>query len=149
MRNQSNSTILKTRLWKKSICMFLSIVMALGTFVTMTFSNLTLSDYIDFRNLIVAEAATDSSTPLFYRYGELIGIYTVNYQDNSKLQYKIGDDGTWTDYSVPFAIPAHETTKVYAKKGTNGKATYASLSNTDKALGVYEESNIDFEILFS
>lgn len=149
MRNQSNSTILKTRLWKKSICMFLSIVMALGTFVTMTFSNLTLSDYIDFRNLIVAEAATDSSTPLFYRYGELIGIYTVNYQDNSKLQYKIGDDGTWTDYSVPFAIPAHETTKVYAKKGTNGKATYASLSNTDKALGVYEESNIDFEILYN
>lgn len=149
MRNQSNSTILKTRLWKKSICMFLSIVMALGTFVTMTFSNLTLSDYIDFRNLIVAEAATDSSTPLFYRYGELVGIYTVEYQENSQLQYKIGNDGTWTDYSVPFAIPAHETTKIYARKGTNGKATYASLSNTDKALGVYEESNIDFEILYN
>lgn len=149
MRNQNNSTIFKAKLWKKSICMFLSIVMVLGTFVTMTFGSFALSDFIDFRNLIVAEAATDSSTPLFYRYGELVGIYTVDYQENSKLQYKIGDDGTWTDYSVPFAIPAHETTKVYAKKGTNGKATYASLSNTDKALGVYEESNIDFEILYN
>lgn len=114
----------------------------------MTFGSLTLSDYIDFRNLIIAEAATDSD-PIFYRHGELVGLYTSNYQNDAEPQYKIGDDGTWKDYSVPFAIPAHKTTKIYAKTGATGKATYAALSNTDKALGVYEESNVDFEILYN
>lgn len=148
MKDVNNKSTFKPRLWKKTICLILSMLIAFGTFVSMTLDNFLLSDYIDFRNLIIAQAA-DLSTPLFYRHGELVGIYTVDYQENSKLQYKIGDDGTWSDYSVPFAIPAHETTKVYARKGTNGKATYASLSNTDKALGVYEESNIDFEILYN
>lgn len=148
MKDVNNTSTLKPRLWKKIICLILSMLMAFGTFVSITLDSFRLSDYIDFRNLIIAEAA-DLSTPLFYRHGELVGIYTVEYQENSQLQYKIGDDGTWTDYSVPFAIPAHETTKIYARKGTNGKATYASLSNTDNALGVYEESNIDFEILYN
>lgn len=148
MTRENNLINLKTK-WKKSLCILLSIVIAFGTFVTMTFGSFALSDFIDFRNLIVAEAATDSFTPLFYRYGELVGIYTVNYQDNSKLQYKIGDDGTWTDYSVPFAIPAHKTTKVYARVGTTGKITYMNLSNTDEALGVYTESNTDFSFSYN
>lgn len=149
MRKENNSTIFKTKLWKRSFCILLSAIMAFGTFTTMTFGNFALSDYIDFRNLITAEASTDSSVPIFYRHGELVGLYKLNYQDNIKLQYKIGDDGAWTDYSVPFAIPAHESTKVYARIGENGKATYATLSNTDKAIGVYEEDDIDFEILYN
>ena len=55
------------------------------------------------------------------------------------------ENGVWTDYSVPFAIPAHQTTKVYARIGTTGRITYMNFSTTDDALGVYTESNTDFE----
>lgn len=137
----------KTKLWKKVMCTFLSIIMAFGTFVTMTFANIPLSDWIGVREAFAATSI--SPVPVFYRYGELVGIYRVNYSDKTKLQYKIGDNGTWTDYSVPFAIPAHKTTKVYARIGTTGKITYMNLSNTDEALGVYTESNTDFSFSYN
>ncbi len=149
MRKDNNLTIVKTKFWTKLLCIILSVIMAFGTFVTMTFGNLTLSDYLDFRNFITAEAAIISSGPKFYRHGELVGLYNVNDEDNTTIQYKIGEDGEWTDYSVPFAIPAHQTTKVYAKIGSVGTTTYMNLSNTDKAIGLYSESNIDFEILYN
>lgn len=137
----------KTKLWKKVICTFLSIIIALGTFVTMTFANIPLSDWIDVKEAFAATSL--SPVPVFYRHGELVGIYRVNYTDKTKLQYKIGDNGTWTDYSVPFAIPAHKTTKVYARIGSTGTATYMNFSNTDQAIGVYTESNTDFEFSYN
>ena len=137
----------KTKLWKKVMCTFLSIIMAFGTFVTMTFANIPLSDWIDVKEAFAATSL--SPVPVFYRHGELVGIYRVNYTDKTKLQYKIGDNGTWTDYSVPFAIPAHKTTKVYARIGTTGKITYMNLSNTDEALGVYTESDTDFSFSYN
>ena len=87
--------------------------------------------------------------PLYYRHGELIGLYRVNYSDKRKLQYKIGENGKWTNYSVPFAIPAHKTTKVYTRIGETGKIAYYNLSNTNKALGVYTESNTDFSFSYN
>ena len=137
----------KTKLWKKVMCTFLSIIMAFGTFVTMTFANIPLSDWIDVKEAFAATSI--SPVPVFYRHGELVGIYRVNYSDKTKLQYKIGDNGTWTDYSVPFAIPAHKTTKVYARIGETGKIAYYNLSNTNKALGVYTESNTDFSFSYN
>ena len=138
----------KTKLWKKVMCVFLSIIMAFGTLVTVTFGSFTLSDWIGVREAFAATNAI-SPVPVFYRHGELVGIYRVNYSDKTKLQYKIGDNGTWTDYSVPFAIPAHKTTKVYARIGTTGKITYYNLSNTNEALGVYTESNTDFSFSYN
>ena len=111
MENTNNNVRIK--LWKKVMCTFLSIIVAFGTFVTITFSNIPLSDWIDVREAFAATSL--SPVPVFYRYGELVGLYRVNYTDKTKLQYKIGDNGTWTDYSVPFAIPAFKTTKVYAR----------------------------------
>lgn len=137
----------KTKLWKKVMCTFLSIIMAFGTFVTMTFANIPLSDWIDVKEAFAATSL--SPVPVFYRHGELVGIYRVNYTDKTKLQYKIGDNGTWKDYSVPFAIPAHKTTKVYARIGTTGKATYMNFSNTKEALGVYTEENTDFSFSYN
>lgn len=137
----------KTKLWKKVMCTFLSIIMAFGTFVTMTFANIPLSDWIDVKEAFAATSI--SPVPVFYRHGELVGIYRVNYSDKTKLQYKIGDNGTWKDYSVPFAIPAHKTTKVYARIGTTGKATYMNFSNTKEALGVYTEENTDFSFSYN
>lgn len=142
-----NTNYVRIKLWKKVMCTFLSIIMAFGTFLTMTFSNIPLSDWIDVKE---ASAATSlSPVPVFYRHGELVGIYRVNYTDKTKLQYKIGDNGTWKDYSVPFAIPAHKTTKVYARVGTTGTPTYMNFSNTDQALGVYTESTTDFEFSYN
>ena len=114
------------------MCTFLSIIMAFGTFVTMTFGNIPLSDWIDVKEAFAATNAI-SPVPVFYRYGELVGIYRVNYTDKTKLQYKIGDNGTWTDYSVPFAIPAYKTTKLYTRVCTTGKTKYMFFSNTDQA----------------
>lgn len=135
------------KLWEKILCICLSIIMAFGTFLTMTFSNIPLSDWINVKEAFAATSL--SPVPVFYRHGELVGIYRVNYTDKTKLQYKIGDNGTWTDYSVPFAIPAHQTTKVYARVGTTGTPTYMNFSNTDQALGVYTESSTDFEFSYN
>lgn len=146
MKEGLNENRTTTKLWKKIICVILSLIMALGTFVTMTFGNILLSDKIDIQN---AFAATISPVPLFYRYGELVGLYRVNYTDKTTLQYKIGENGEWTDYFVPFAVPAHQTTKVYARIGTTGKATYMNFSTTNEALGVYTESNTDFEFSYN
>ena len=99
--------------------------------------------------MFTANAATLNPVPLYYRHGELIGLYRVNYSDKRKLQYKIGENGKWTNYSVPFAIPAHKTTKVYTRIGETGKIAYYNLSNTNKALGVYTESNTDFSFSYN
>ena len=143
------NNLYKTKLWKRILSVILAVIIGFGTFVTMTFANVLLSDYVDLKSVLTVKAATLNPVPVYYRHGELIGLYRVNYSDKTKLQYKIGDNGTWTDYSVPFAIPAHKTTKVYARIGTTGKITYMNLSNTDEALGVYTESNTDFSFSYN
>ena len=143
------NNLYKTKLWKRILSVILAVIIGFGTFVTMTFSNVLLSDYVDLKSMFTANAATLNPVPLYYRHGELIGLYRVNYSDKTKLQYKIGENGKWTNYSVPFAIPAHKTTKVYTRIGETGKIAYYNLSNTNKALGVYTESNTDFSFSYN
>ena len=143
------NNLYKTKLWKRILSVILAVIIGFGTFVTMTFSNVLLSDYVDLKSMFTANAATLNLVPLYYRHGELIGLYRVNYSDKRKLQYKIGENGKWTNYSVPFAIPAHKTTKVYTRIGETGKIAYYNLSNTNKALGVYTESNTDFSFSYN
>ena len=143
------NNLYKTKLWKRILSVILAVIIGFGTFVTMTFSNVLLSDYVDLKSMFTANAATLNPVPLYYRHGELIGLYRVNYSDKRKLQYKIGENGKWTNYSVPFAIPAHKTTKVYTRIGETGKIAYYNLSNTNKALGVYTESNTDFSFSYT
>ncbi|MDE5964354.1 MAG: hypothetical protein K2G65_03000, partial [Eubacterium sp.] len=146
--NYCKDGLCKTKLWKKLLSVFLAVIIGFSTFIAMTFSNLFLSDYVDFMSLIKAEAAI-SPVPLYYRYGELVGLYKLNYENTEKIQYKIGEDGEWNDYSVPFSIPAFQTTKVYARIGENGRATYLNLSTTNEAIGVYTEGNTDFEFSYN
>ena len=143
------NNLYKTKLWKRILSVILAVMIGFGTFVTMTFSNVLLSDYVDLKSMLTANAATLNLVPLYYRHGELIGLYRVNYSDKRKLQYKIGENGKWTNYSVPFAIPAHKTTKVYTRIGETGKIAYYNLSNTNEALGVYTESNTDFSFSYN
>ena len=146
--NYYENKVSQTKLWKKLLSIFLAVLMGFSTFMTMTFGNLFLSDYVDFMSLIKAEAAI-SPVPLFYRYGELVGLYKLDYTNNTAIQYKIGEDGDWTDYAVPFSIPAFQTTKVYARIGENGRITYLNLSTTNEAIGVYTEGNTDFEFSYN
>ena len=143
------NNLYKTKLWKRILSVILAVIIGFGTFVTMTFSNVLLSDYVDLKSTFTANAATLNLVPVYYRHGELIGLYKVDYSDKRKLQYKIGENGKWTNYSVPFAIPAHKTTKVYTRIGETGKIAYYNLSNTNKALGVYTESNTDFSFSYN
>ena len=143
------NNLCKTKLWKRILSVILAVIIGFGTFVTMTFSNVLLSDYVDLKSMFTANAATLNLVPVYYRHGELIGLYKVDYSDKRKLQYKIGENGKWTNYSVPFAIPAHKTTKVYTRIGETGKIAYYNLSNTNKALGVYTESNTDFSFSYN
>lgn len=136
----------KTKSIKKILCVLLSLIMAFGTFISITFSNILLSDYVDLKTAFAAEL---SPVPVFYRYGELVGLYKVNYTNTTKIQYKIGENGEWTDYSVPFSIPAFQTTKVYARIGTTGRIIYMNFSTTDEAIGVYTEENTDFEFSYN
>lgn len=138
MNNTTENT--NYRLSKRVMCLILSLLIAFGTFVTMTFGNLFLSDYVNLHNLIVANALAPK--PLFYRYGELVGLYKLNYGNTSTIYYKIGENGEWTEYSVPFTIPAYESTTVYARFGTNGEITYDDFTTTDKAIEYYTDGRL-------
>ena len=130
---------------KKTLCVLLSLIMAFGTFLSMTVDNILPSDIIDLRNMIVAEASTP--TPKFYRYGELVGLYTT---DNSgPIKYSINDNEHYTDYIAPFSITAFNSTTIYAKIGENGDEVYKDYSTTNKALGVYTESATDFDFSYN
>lgn len=144
--NYSSENTVKQKAWKRALCVILSLIMAFGAFTSITFGNLLLSDLVNIKTAFASEL---SPVPVFYRYGELVGLYRVNYSDTTTLQYKISDDGEWTDYTVPFAVPAHQTTKVYARIGTTGRITYMNFSTTDEAIGVYTESNTDFEFSYN
>lgn len=143
-----NANVYKHSFIKKALSIMLSIIIAFGTFVTMTFGNLMLSDKIDFLNAITAEAAIIPKVQ-FYRYNELVGLYKTTYNATGTIQYKIGDNGSWTNYTVPFTIPAHQTTKVYARLGSSDTGTYQNLTTTDNALGVYTESSTDFSFSYN
>ncbi|MBE6741557.1 MAG: RHS repeat protein [Ruminococcaceae bacterium] len=137
----------KPRITKRIISLTLSLILAFGTFVSMTVDNFLLSDYIDLREKIVAKASLNP-VPIFYRYGELVGLYRENYSDTTTLKYSF-DGNTWFDYSMPFTIPAHQTTTVYAKIGNKGTEIYNNFSNTDKAIGVYTDYSTDFDFSYN
>lgn len=88
MHQTSYHNAVKTKLWKKVLSLFLALIIGFTAFVTMTFSNVFLSDYVSFMNLITADAAEFSPVPMFYRHGELVGIYRVNYSDKHPFSIK-------------------------------------------------------------
>lgn len=130
---------------KRIISIILSVIIAFGTFVTLTVGSFTLSDWIDFKSYITANASTNSNLRV-YRYDNLVGIYNLDYTDETTIQYKIGDNGEWQDYVRPFYIEPYQTTKIYKRLGTSGSANYSSLTVDTLAMGKYTQSFTDFEI---
>lgn len=82
------NNLYKTKLWKRILSVILAVIIGFGTFVTMTFSNVLLSDYVDLKSMFTANAATLNPVPLYYRHGELIGLYRVNYSDKKIYSIK-------------------------------------------------------------
>lgn len=86
--------------------------------------------------------------PVFYEENHLVGIYNPRV-GKENMQYKIGSDGEWTDYTVPFAIPLGETVTVYAKFASSQNAVISkSFTSDSKQIGAYAESNTDFSLAY-
>ena len=91
---------------------------------------------------------SDTILPEFYEEGALIGIYNPNTDSSETMQYKIGEDGEWTDYSVPFAVPLYEQSTVYAKVGNSESVITKTVTPDSSAIGAYTESNTDFTLSY-
>ena len=91
---------------------------------------------------------SDTILPEFYEDGALIGIYNPNTDSSETMQYKIGEDGEWTDYSVPFAVPLYEQSTVYARVGNSESVITKTVTPDSSAIGAYTESNTDFTLSY-
>ena len=59
------NNLYKTKLWKRIVSVILAVIIGFGTFVTMTFSNVLLSHYVDLKSMLTANAATLNPVTLF------------------------------------------------------------------------------------
>lgn len=99
----------------------------------------------------ISKIAPDSSyliEPQFYQENNLVGIYNPR-GENDGMLYKIGEDGDWTEYVAPFAIPYKETVTVYAKFESSKDVDLSqSFTNDGGDIGAYTESNTDFTLSY-
>ena len=96
----------------------------------------------------IATQVTEAILPEFYEDGNLVGVLNPNTDSSQALQYKIGEDGEWTDYAVPFAVPLGETSTIYARIGENGSVISTSVTPDTSSIGTYTESNTDFSLAY-
>lgn len=84
--------------------------------------------------------------PEFYEDNNLVGIYNPNGEMGS-VQYKIGDNGTWTDYEQPFAVTSETAVNVYAKiDGCSEIVKKSFVSNAKNILSAYKEEAKDLTV---
>lgn len=95
----------------------------------------------------VAKNVAGTVLPEFYTDGALIGLADPSVS-GQKMQYKIGANGTWTDYTVPFAVPAYQEVTVYARLGTSGTVSSKTVKPNKTAIGTYSESAADFSLAY-
>ena len=138
----------KTSITKRAISVLLALVIGLGTFVSMSAENFRLIDWLELKTFFTAYAE-DEPTPEFYRDNELVGLYNPDYTSTDTMYYQIGENGEWKEYSHPFAIPAYQTTAVYAKIGENGAEIGENLTSSNLGIGRYTESTADFTINYN
>ena len=92
----------------------------------------------------VSSKTTTVFLPEFYNDGALIGLIASG--SSAEMQYKIGEDGEWLDYSAPFAIPAFKTTAVYARFAGASSVVCQEIASKSEHYGVYSESSTDFTL---
>lgn len=96
----------------------------------------------------IATQVTETILPEFYEDGNLVGILNPNTDSTEKLQYKIGEDGEWTEYVVPFAVPLNQESTVYAKVGESESVISKTVTPDTSSIGTYTESNTDFSLVY-
>ncbi|MCM1286352.1 MAG: polymorphic toxin-type HINT domain-containing protein [Acetobacter sp.] len=96
----------------------------------------------------IATQVSEAILPEFYEDGNLVGILNPNTDSNEKLQYKIGEDGEWTEYAVPFAVPLNQTTTIYARVGESESVISKAVTPDTSSIGTYSESNTDFSLTY-
>ena len=96
----------------------------------------------------IATQVTEAILPEFYEDGNLVGILNPNTDSKEKLQYKIGEDGEWTEYTVPFAVPLKQESTVYAKVGESESVISKTVTPDTSSIGTYTESNTDFSLAY-
>ncbi len=85
----------------------------------------------------------------FYEENDKIGIVNPRNNDDP-IQYKIGANGKWIDYIIPFALPINEDVTIYAKfKDTSKTISQSFSSKSNEYIGGFTESGIDLTITFS
>ncbi len=86
--------------------------------------------------------------PIFYKDNQLVGIYNPR-SGKENIQYKIGEDGEWINYTVPFALPLHQNVTVYAKfESSQNPDISSTFSSMPALIGAYTESNTDFSLAY-
>lgn len=96
----------------------------------------------------IATQVTEAILPEFYEDGNLVGILNPNTDSTEKLQYKIGEDSEWTEYTVPFAVPLNQESTVYAKVGESESVISKTVTPDTSSIGTYTESNTDFSLAY-
>ena len=96
----------------------------------------------------ISEKTVDLVLPEFYEENNLIGLYNPAYQSDAVLQYKIGEDGEWTNYTVPFTVPLGEESIVYARVGESESVISKTVTPDTSSIGTYTESNTDFSLAY-
>ncbi len=86
--------------------------------------------------------------PIFYKDNQLVGIYNPR-SGKENIQYKIGENGEWINYTVPFALPLHQNVTVYAKfESSQNPDISSTFSSMPALIGAYTESNTDFSLTY-
>ena len=93
----------------------------------------------------IAYGSSSDELPMFYMDGQLVGLGTPG-NGTEGIEYKIGSDGEWTEYTWPFAIPAFTTTRIYARLGSEGTVISKDFTSLSEYYGSYSESNTDFSL---
>ena len=95
----------------------------------------------------IAYGDASESVPMFYMDGQLVGLGHPA-GGTSGIEYKIGENGTWNEYTWPFAIPAFTTTRIYARLEDGGTVVSKDYTSLSKYYGSYSESNTDFSLSY-
>ncbi len=85
--------------------------------------------------------------PELYTDGCLTGIINPRNNDDNLL-YKIGENGEWQKYTVPFALPLYQESIVYAKFEDSDEIVSKKITPDSSRLGEYKENSIDFSMKY-
>ena len=96
----------------------------------------------------IARDVSNIENPEFYEDNQLIGLINPNHTDD-KMQYKIGQNGEWKDYTVPFAVPFGGEVTVYGKLvSSKSVISQTVVSKAEDYIGLYTENATDLTVSY-